>query len=83
MPCVYSNLKFPEGTAEKEAVEYLINYSAEMGISCVINYRDFKTITIDSEKGINTTYHSPLFRITNSYLIPGGTGNDIGKVRIL
>lgn len=82
MTTIYSNIEFPEGTTEKQAIEYLINYSAETGKKCVINYRDFKTVTVDPEGRVKIVYHPPSFRITKSYLIPGETGNDIGKVEI-
>lgn len=82
MPAIYSNIRFPEGITEDEAIEYLVNRSAETGKMYFINYYDFKTVIVNRDSSVNTVYHPPLFRITKSYLIPETTNNNLGNVRI-
>lgn len=83
MPSIYSNFKLPEGITESEAIEYLIQYSAETGKKYFINYHDFKTVIIDPDGSVKTVYHPPSFRITKSYLIPETTNNNLGNVRVM
>ena len=83
IPSVYSGFELPEGITETEAIEFLIQYSAETGKMYFLNYHDFKTVIIDSDGTVNTVYHPPSFRITKSYLIPETTNNNLGNVKVL
>lgn len=82
MACVYGNHNFQYNTSEEEAIKILQEKYVNKGRRCCINYPDIKSIWLEPNENVFTTYYSPDIRITKSWVIVTASGHDIGTVRI-
>jgi len=79
---VYGSFPFPDDAPEVDAVLMLQEYSRVNKRQCCINYPDVKSIWINPDGNVFTTYYEPAIRITKKFVIALGSGIGIGRTSL-
>jgi len=84
MAAVYSDFALPPETSETDAILFAQKFMREHKIElrCCIKYPDLKTIYIEPDGTVCTTYYRPSLRLTRTKAIFRTGGKDIGISRL-
>lgn len=75
MPAVYHSREFPYHINEAEAIAHTITYFCANRFRCAIHYPDVKTIYVEPNGDIETTYYPPDIVFGENSLIPSFEGS--------
>ena len=79
MAAVYGTFKFPRDTPENEAVVMIQDFQKKKRFRCCINFPTIKTIWLEPDGKISTSYYEPKIRYTKCWLMISENGKGIGK----
>ncbi|MBD3232638.1 MAG: hypothetical protein GF315_02830 [candidate division Zixibacteria bacterium] len=82
MAAIYQTKDFGRKITEEEAVELVREISVKNKLRCCINYPSFKTIWIEPDNTITTTYYKPSIKFTKKWVKFGETGEGIGEISV-
>ena len=79
MAAVYLQFDLPDNTSEAEAIEILKRFSAQKCFRSFIPVRDLKTIWVEPNGTVFTSYYRPCLEITKTYVEASSDGSWVGK----
>jgi hypothetical protein len=79
MAAVFSEFGLPENTSEQEAIEVTKRFAREKGFRSFITVRDLKTIWVEPNGTVFTSFYRPCLEITKTYVEANSDGSWVGK----
>jgi hypothetical protein len=79
MAAVFSQFELEENTPEREAIEVTKRFAREKGFRSFIPVRDLKTIWVEPDGTVFTSYYRPCLEITKTYVEASSDGSWVGK----
>jgi hypothetical protein len=83
IPAVYQSREFPYTMKERDAIQYILENLCEGRYRCAINYPELKTIYIEPNGEIETTFYPPTLHFGLTSLTPSQDGSNEGVTHIV
>jgi hypothetical protein len=74
MSTEYRTIEFPPKTTEGKAIQILQEYSKGTGMYCFITQANIKTIWVQPDGALSTTFYRPEIEIVKAWVKASGTG---------